>query len=164
MEIITPGLGLLFWMTISFLILVFILGRYAWKPIMKSLKDRETKIEEALHQADKAHEEMKQLKFSNEQLLKEAKEERDGILRDARAVRDKIIEEARLRASEEADRIVESARESIKYEKMEALTELKNQIALLSVEIAEKLVKKQLESDQSQKELIDKYLNSINFN
>lgn len=164
MELVTPGLGLIFWMTLSFLFLLFILGRYAWKPIMKSLKERETRIEDALNEAEKAREEMKQLKFSNEQLLKEAREERDVILRDARNIRGKMIEDARLRANEEADRIVQSARENIHYEKMQALTELKNQIALLSVEIAEKLVQKELSDDVKQKELIDKFLDKINFN
>ena len=113
MELVQPGLGLIFWMTISFSILIFILAKFAWKPIMKGLKEREDSIDQALHAADKAREEMKQLQFSNEQLLKEAKEERDNILRDARHVKENIIEEARVKANEEANRIIENAKESI---------------------------------------------------
>jgi len=164
MELVTPGIGLIFWMTLSFLLLLLILKKYAWKPVLKMLKERETKIEESLQQAEKAHEEMKQLKFSNEELLREAKNERDNILRDARVIREKLIEEARSKATEEADRIVESAKESIKYEKLEALTDLKNQIALLSVDIAEKLIQQELSKDDKQNKLIEKFLSDINFN
>ena len=164
MELVNPGIGLIFWMTLAFLFLVLILGKFAWKPIMKMLKERETKIDEALHEADKAREEMKQLKFSNEELLKEAKEERDALLRNAREVKEKIIEDARVKATEEANRIVESAKESIHYEKMQALTDLKNQIATLSIEIAEKLIQQELSKDDNQDKLIEKFLNEVNFN
>ncbi|HOY30743.1 MAG TPA: F0F1 ATP synthase subunit B [Bacteroidales bacterium] len=164
MELVTPGIGLIFWMTLSFLLLLLILGKYAWKPVLKMLKERENKIEDSLKQAEKAHEEMKQLKFSNEELLREAKNERDNILREARIIREKLIEDARMKATEEADRIVESAKESIKYEKLEALTDLKNQIALLSVDIAEKLIQGELAKDDRQNKLIEKFLSDINFN
>ncbi|HPB24356.1 MAG TPA: F0F1 ATP synthase subunit B [Bacteroidales bacterium] len=164
MELVSPGIGLIFWMTLSFLLLMLILGKFAWKPVLKMLKERENKIEDSLKQAEKAHEEMKQLKFSNEELLREAKNERDNILREARVIREKLIEEARTKATEEADRIVQSAKDSIKYEKIEALTDLKNQIALLSVEIAEKLLQEELSKDEKQNKLIEKFLNEINFN
>lgn len=164
MELVTPSLGLIFWMTLSFLFLLLVLGKYAWKPVMKSLKERENRIDEALNSAEKAREEMKQLKFSNEQLLKEAKEERDDILRVARKIRETIIEEARDKANTEAHRIVENARESIQYEKMAAITELKNQIAILSIEIAEKVLNEELSKDGKQKQLIDKLLGNANFN
>ena len=95
MELVQPGLGLIIWMTLSFAILLWLLAKFAWKPIMKGLKEREDSIDEALNAANKAKEEMKELKFSNEQLLKEAKGERDDILRDARNVKESIIEEAR---------------------------------------------------------------------
>ncbi len=111
MELIQPGIGLIFWMLLAFSILLWLLGKFAWKPIMKSLKEREDKIDDALHAADKAREDMKKLKFSNEKLLNEAKEERDAILRDARKVKEKIIEDARDKANEEANRIVENAKE-----------------------------------------------------
>lgn len=164
MELVTPNLGLIFWMTLSFLILVWILGKFAWKPVMKGLQAREQRIEDALTQAEKAREEMKQLKFSNEQLLKEAKDQRDEILREARKVKESIIEEAREKANAEANRILENTRESIHFEKMAAITELKNEIATLSVEIAEKVLHAELADKGKQKQLIDRLLGDVNFN
>jgi len=164
MELVTPQIGLIFWMTLSFVIVLFILGKFAWKPIMKALKDREESIEGSLRAADRAKEEMSQLVFSNEQLMKEAKDERDAMLRDARKIRDKIIGEAKTKAEEEANRIVETAKENIHFEKMAALTDLKNQIAILSIEIAEKIMKENLSTDEKQKELVTKLLNETHFN
>jgi F-type H+-transporting ATPase subunit b len=164
MELVTPHIGLIFWMTLSFAIVLFILGKFAWKPIMKMLREREESIENALRAAEKAKEEMTHLVFSNEQLMKEAKEERDGMMRDARKIRDNIIGEAKTKADSEAQRIVETAKENIHFEKMSALTELKNQIAVLSIEIAEKVMKEDLSKNEKQKELVVKLLNEIHFN
>ncbi len=164
MELVTPGIGLIFWMTISFLILLFLLKKFAWVPILSMLKEREDSIENALHEADKAREEMKQLKSSHEQLLREAKDERDAILREARAIKDSIIEEARTKASEEHNRILESAREAIHFEKMAAITDLKNQIAQLSIEVAEKVLKHELSDNKKQKDLADNIINQMNLN
>ena len=164
MELVTPHIGLIFWMTLSFGIVLFILGKFAWKPIMKMLKEREESIDNALRAAEKAKEEMTQLVFSNEQLMKEAKEERDGIMRDARKIRDNIIGEAKTKAESEAQRIVETAKENIHFEKMAALTDLKNQIATLSIEIAEKIMKEDLSTNEKQKTLVIKLLNEIHFN
>jgi F-type H+-transporting ATPase subunit b len=164
MELVTPNLGLIFWMTLSFLFLLMVLGKYAWKPVMKMLHEREQRIEDALTQADKAREEMKQLKFSNEQLLKEAKEQRDEILREARKIKESIIEEAREKANAEANRILENTRESIHFEKMAAITELKNEIASLSVEIAEKVLSAELSDKDKQNKLITRLLGDVHFN
>ena len=164
MELVTPHIGLIFWMTLSFSIVIWILGKFAWKPIMKSLKEREDSIENALNAAEKAKDEMAQLVFSNEQLMKEAKEERDTMLRDARKIRDHVIGEAKTKAEEEANRIVETAKENIHFEKMAALTELKNQIAVLSIEIAEKIMKEDLSTNEKQKALVVKLLDEIHFN
>lgn len=164
MELVQPGLGLIVWMTISFSLLLWILGKFAWKPIMKGLKEREDSIDEALNQANKAREEMKELQFSNEQLLKEAKEERDNILRDARQVKESIIEEAREKANIEANRIVENAKETIEYEKLAALHEMKNQLASLSIEIAEKIIKEELSAKDKHKALIEKMLKEVSNN
>ncbi|HPE55036.1 MAG TPA: F0F1 ATP synthase subunit B [Bacteroidales bacterium] len=164
MELVQPGLGLIFWMTISFSILIFILAKFAWKPIMKGLKEREDSIDQALHAADKAREEMKQLQFSNEQLLKEAKEERDNILRDARHVKENIIEEARVKANEEAIRIIENAKESIQFEKLAAIHDMKNQLADLSIEIAEKILRQELSDKSKHNQLIERLLNEIKEN
>lgn len=164
MELVQPGIGLIFWMTIAFSLLLWILAKFAWKPIMKGLKEREDTIDEALNLANKAREEMKELKFSNEQLLKEAKGDRDEILRDARKVKEAIIEEAREKANDEANRIVENAKESIQYEKMAAITEMKNELATLSIEIAEKIVREELSGKDKHKQLINKLINEVSKN
>lgn len=164
MDLVTPHIGLIFWMTVSFAFVIYILGRYAWKPVMKALKERENSIDDALKAAEKAREEMSQLTFNNEQLIKEAKNERDLMLRDARKIRDNIINEAKTKAEEEANRIVETAKENIHFEKMAAITDLKNQLAILSIEIAEKILKDELSKSERQKELVKKLLNEINFN
>ncbi len=164
MELVQPGIGLIFWMILSFSILLWILAKFAWKPIMKGLKEREDTIDEALNAANKTKEEMKELKFSNEQLLKEAKEERDNILRDARHVKENIIEEAKEKANEEANRIVDNAKEAIKHEKMAAITEMKNELASLSIEIAEKILKDELSATDKQKKLIDKLIKDVSDN
>lgn len=164
MELVQPGIGLIFWMTIAFSLLLWILAKFAWKPIMKGLKERENTIADALNEANKAREEMKQLKFSNEQLLKEAKEERDLILRDARKVKESVIENARIKANEEANRIIENAGESINNEKLAAITDMKNQLALLSIEIAEKIIKKELEGKDKHKEFIQRLIDEVKVN
>jgi F-type H+-transporting ATPase subunit b len=163
MELITPGLGLIFWMTLAFFLLVYILGKFAWKPILQMLKERETSIHEALNSANRAREEMKQLHFSNERLLQEAKNERDALLNEARKVREKMIEEARIKAGEEASRIVESARASIQNEKMAAITELKNQIAESSLNLAKFILKRELADPKKQEEYVQELLKEIKF-
>lgn len=164
MELVQPGIGLIFWMTLSFGIVLWILRKYAWKPIMNSLREREESIDQALHAADKAREEMETLKVNNEQLLKEAKEERDAILREARKVRESIIEGAQEKANEEADRIITSAKESINYEKMAAITDLKNQLATLSIDIAEKILREKLDDRSKQEDFVKKLLDDVHFN
>jgi len=164
MGIVTPDLGLIVWMTFSFGILLFILTKFAWKPILATLHEREKTIEDSLHEADKAREEMKLLQAHNEDLLRQAKEERDAILKDARNIRNNIIEESKTKANQEYNRIIEAAKESIHYEKMQAITELKNQIATLSIDIAEKILKDELANKATQKQHIDKMIDNINFN
>lgn len=163
MELITPGLGLIFWMTLAFLLLLFILGKFAWKPILQMLKARETSIHEALNAANRAREEMKELQFNNERLLQEAKNERDALLNDARKIREKMLEEARIKAGEEASRIVEAARASIRNEKMAAMTELKNQIADSSLNLARFILKRELSDPKKQEEYIQELLKEIKF-
>ena len=164
MELITPGLGLIFWMTLAFLFLVFILGKFAWKPILQMLKERETSIHEALNEANKAREEMKTLKFTNEQLLQEAKNERDALLNEARKIKEKLIEDARIKANEEALRIVEGAKESINNEKMAAMMELKNQIAENSLTLAKFILKRELSDPKRQEEYVQELLKEVKFN
>ena len=152
---------MILWMTVSFAALIFILRKFAWKPILKSLHDREESIDEALNQANKAREEMANLKADNEKLLKEAQEERNVILRDARKVKDSIIEEARQKANEEANNIVENAKERIENEKMMAMTDLKNQIADLSIDIAKNILEREQNSPSRHSNRNPKMLSSI---
>ena len=164
MQLVTPGIGLLFWMLVSFSLVMYILAKYAWKPIMKGIHQREDTIEKALEAANDAKKEMLQLKVGNEQLLRDAKDERDALMRDARKVKESILDEARVAANEEAARILENARENIQFEKMAAINDLKNQIATISIEIAEKLIGKELENKKQQQELTEKLLKDVKIN
>jgi F-type H+-transporting ATPase subunit b len=164
MELVNPGIGLIFWMALSFGLLLFILGKFVWPPIMRALHEREKNIELALHEAEKAREEMKLLMFTNEQMMLEAKNERDKLIGEARTIRESLIEEARLKAGEEASRMIDNARERIHFEKMAAITELKNQIANLSIEIAEKVIRRELSEPSRQEEIVRESLSDINLN
>ena len=164
MDLIKPELGLLFWMVVSFLIVFFLLKKFAWTPILQMLKERETSIETALQSAEKAKLEMARLQANNEQLIQEAKAERDAILKAARDAKELMISEAKTKATEEADRLIKIARENINNEKMAAIADLKNQVANLSVEIAEKLIKAELANKESQKDLINRYLEEAKLN
>lgn len=164
MELVTPEFGTVFWMLLSFLMILFILKKFAWKPILSALKERETSIDNALRSADKAREEMEQLETDNEKIIKEAKNERDNLLKDARLVKDMIISEAKEKAITETEKIIEDARVKIESEKDAALDEIKNQIAIFSIEIAEKILKKKLESTKDQKDMINDLLDEIKLN
>lgn len=164
MELVTPEFGTVFWMSLSFLMILFILKKFAWKPILSALKERETSIDNALRSADKAREEMEQLKADNEKIIKEAKNERDNLLKDARLVKNMIISEAKEKAITETEKIIEDARVKIESEKDAALDEIKNQIAIFSIEIAEKILKKKLESTKDQKDMINDLLDEIKLN
>ena len=164
MELVKPEFGLVFWMTVSFLIVVFILSKFAWGPILNSLKERETSIEDSLNAAKKAKDEVANMKSENEQLLKQARNERDMMLKEASETKDAIVNEARAKAQSEADRMIATARETIQNEKMAAITELKNQVATLSIEIAEKVIRQQLASDDKQKALVNDLLKDVKLN
>jgi F-type H+-transporting ATPase subunit b len=158
MALINPGLGPIIWMTIALLVVLFILKKYAWKPIMNALKEREESIEESLRSADKARDEMKKLQLDNEQLLREAKDDRDAILREARKIKDKMIDEAKQRANQEASNIVESAKVRIENEKKAAMVEIKNMIATTSIEIAEKILREEFKDKKKQSAYIEDLL------
>lgn len=162
--LINPGLGTFVWMLVAFGIVAFILMKFGWPMILKSLKEREKAINDSLGEAAKAREEMKHLVVHNEELLRQAKQERDEMLRRARQASDQIVEEARAKAKSEADHIVESARENIQYEKLKAMTELKNEIANLSIEIAEKLIRAELSDKPKADALIAKELELMKLN
>jgi len=152
------SLGLFVWQTVLFLALLFLLRKYAWKPILTAVEEREEGIKSALDAADNAKKEMEALNADNEKILREAKAERDSILKEARELKDGIIAEAKTQATEEADKVMASAREQINNEKMAAITDLKNQVASLSVDIAEKILKSELKDDNKQKEMVNSAL------
>src|SRR5882724_8362810 len=164
MEFLTPGTGLLFWQVIIFLALVLLLGKFAWKPIFSSLKEREESIQKALDSAEKAKQEMSSLKSDNEKLLKEAREERDKILRDARTMSNQLHDEAQTNAKKTADKIIADAKSIINTEKQAALNDIKAQVAMFSLEIAGKLIKKNLSDDKSQKELTETLIKDLKLN
>lgn len=164
MELITPDFGLLFWMTLAFGIVFFILAKFAFPVINGMLKKREEEINNALELAERTHKEMEQLQADNENLLQQAREERDKILAEAKKISDKFVEEAKIKANEEKNRIIESAKESIEHEKMAATTEIKNQIADISIKVAEKIIGKTLDSDKEQLDYINRLLQDIEEN
>ena len=162
--LISPGLGTFVWMIVSFAILAAILGFLGWPMLLKALKKREGRIADSLNAAEKAREEMALLTAHNEDLLQEAKAERDEMLRNARLASDEIIEKATTKASEEAARILEAARQSIQNEKLKAMHDLKNEIAGLSIDIAEKIIKGELADKPKADALIERELEKVNLN
>jgi F-type H+-transporting ATPase subunit b len=160
----TPAIGTIFWTTLIFGLFFFILAKFAWKPILSAVKARDEMIKGALASAGKAREEMLKLQSDNEAILRKAREEREGILKEAREVRDKLISEAKGKATEEAEKLIEKARIGIESEKRKALSEIREQVATLSVQIASKILGEKLRQTGEQDKLIDNYLNEIDFN
>ena len=161
---IEPGIGLLFWMTLTFIILLFLLAKFAWKPILNAVNDREVTIIDALNQAKLAKQEMAKLKEDNERILREARAERDGILKEARDMKDKIVSQAIESAKAEGEKMIEAARQSIQTEKIAAMADIKNQIGTLSVNIAENILREKLNNDGAQNALVENILNKSNLN
>lgn len=158
MELINPDIGLIIWTTFVFIILLFLLTKFAWKPVMKALHDREKSIKDSLDAAAKAREEMEQLKAENDKILQEARAERDSLIADAQKSAKEIVEEAKNNASTEGERMIQKAKTSIEGEKKAALEEMKNLASDLSVEIAERLLRRELKDKNAQEELINEYL------
>ncbi len=164
MDLVTPGIGLIFWTTLFFLILLFILGKFAWPAILTAIRARNESIRQALDSAEKAKEEMAKLQADNKKILSEAKAERDAMMKEAKQLKDKLITDAKEQASEEARKLVANAREAIQAEKKAAINDLKRQVANLSLDIAEKILKKELEDSKAQKELINTLINEADLN
>ena len=148
------SIGLFFWQTIIFILLIFLLKKFAWKPILDAVNEREEGIKNALLSAEKAREEMASLKSDNEETLKKARSERDSLLKEAREIKQQLIDEAKNEAKNEAKKIISQAQETIQNEKNAAIVDLKNQVASLSIDIAEKVLKEKLSDDQSQMNLV----------
>ena len=164
MELVTPGIGLFFWAAITFTVVLVLLRQFAWKPIMAAVKEREVNIEASLAQAEAARQQMAQLKNENEKLLQEARLERDRILKSAQEASVRMIDEARDKARSEGQRELEQAKAAIQNEKMAAITELKAQVALLSVEIAEQVLRRELADEAAQQQLVKEYLQEVQLN
>ncbi|MAE14673.1 MAG: ATP synthase F0 subunit B [Crocinitomicaceae bacterium] len=158
MQLVTPAIGLMFWTVVIFMLLLILLKKFAWKPILKAVDDRNSSINEALASAEKAKSEMEQLSADNDKILNEAHNQRDSIIKEARDIKIKTIADAKNKASIEAEKIISSAKEQIKNEKMKAMTELKNEIADISIQMAEKIIKTELKDAKSQKKLIEEDL------
>lgn len=164
MDLISPDFGLIFWQTLIFLVVLFVLAKFAWKPILNGLNERESTIENALLSAERAKEEMAQLKADNDKLLAEARRERDTILKEANVASNKLIDEAKEQASAESARIVADAKVAIETEKKAALADVKQQVAQLSLEIAEKILRENLSNDKAQKEYVSRLVKDLNEN
>lgn len=158
------SVGLFFWQTVLFLALLFLLRKFAWKPILNAVNEREQKISDSINQAEKAQKELELLKAQNEDLLKEARAERDSMIKDAKASASKIVDDAKSAAKTEGAKLLEAARTSIESEKAAAIAELKTQVAAFSIEIAEKVVRGELSTSDKQKALAEKLADDINMN
>ncbi|MEM9894863.1 MAG: F0F1 ATP synthase subunit B [Bacteroidota bacterium] len=162
--LVTPDIGLIIWQIIIFVIVLIILRAFVWIPILSALKAREFQIEDALREAENAKEEMKQIKADNEYLLKEARIERDAILKEAKNEAQAIIEKARGETSSVTDKMIADAKASIESEKRTALNEVQGLVASLSLEIAEKVLRENLASEKSQKDLVQKFIGESKLN
>lgn len=164
MELIKPSFGLIFWMLLGFGILFFILAKFAWPVITKGIASRNKKIQDQLDEAERIHAELQSLNLKHEEMLAQAKAERDDILNEARVISQKIQEQAKQRADAEAQQIVADAKQTIQMEKMKAITDLKNEIANFSINIAEKIMTEELSDKQKQEKLIEKWVSEGNLN
>lgn len=162
--LVSPDPGLFIWSTVSFLLLFFLLSKFAWKPIVKALDERERSIEDSLSKAEMAKEEMAKLTSENELLLKQARIERDEILKQAKLLKDQIVSDAKTSAQAEGSKMIEKARIEIENQKIAAIAEVKDQVATLSIQIAEKLLRKQFEDQSKQNSLVADLLKEVKLN
>jgi len=162
--LVLPDIGLVFWNTIAFLILLIVLGKFAWKPMLKAIAERESGIEEALLRADKMKAEIAAMQNENEALLAKAREERAGMIKDAKETADKMVSEAKDKAKQEYDRIISDAQLAITQQKNAALTDVKNQVGSLVVEVAEKILRKELSNKAEQESYIKQIAEGVKLN
>lgn len=159
--LVSPDPGLFIWSTVAFLILFFLLSKFAWKPIVQALDERERSIEDALSKAEMAKAEMAKLISENEDLLREARLERDNILKEAKEIKDQIINDAKDSAKAEGAKLIEKAKDEITNQKLAAMAEIKNQVSTLSLDIAEKVLRKQFEDQDKQQALVNDLLKEV---
>lgn len=164
MDLLNPEIGLFFWSLLAFLLVLFLLKKFAWKPILSALDEREKGIADAIASADRMRQEMGMIQAENEKLLATAREERTQIIKEARDMQDKMINDARDRARTEADKILADASDQIQRQKMAAMTDVKNQIGKLSIEVAEKILRQQLAGADAQNKLMSELTEDIRLN
>lgn len=164
MGLVSPDIGLLFWMVLSFSILLFILKKFAWKPILKALTDREDSIDQALKAAQLAKDEMARLQADNEKILREAVIEREKIVKEAREMKESIVRDAKVQATAEANKVMDSAKNAIEQEKAAAISEIKEIISTYSINIAEKILREHLSDEENQKKLVKSYVDQLKLN
>ena len=164
MELVTPNAGTIFWMLIVFGLVVFILRKFAWRPILNALNEREKYIENALNAASEARREVDELKAGNTKIVEEGLKQKEIILNETLDLKEKIIAEAKEKAIVETQKSIESARQQIENEKAKAVKEMKQQVSELSIMIAEKILKQNMAKDRAQRELIKKLIDEIKLN
>ncbi|WP_132050943.1 F0F1 ATP synthase subunit B [Pseudocnuella soli] len=164
MQLLTPSFGLLLWTLLAFLIVLFVLKKFAWKPILASLNEREKGIADSLESAKRVKAEMAQLKSENEDLMARAREERTAMLKEAKETKDRIVAEAKEQAKIEANRIIADAQQAIQAQKMAAITEVKNQVGKLVIEVSEKVLRKELATPAAQEAHIQGLVNEVKLN
>ena len=164
MELLTPSFGLLFWTLLAFIIVFFILRKFAWGPILNSLSQRERTIADSLETAERVKAEMAQLKSENEALMAKAREERAAMLKEARETKDRIINEAKEQAKTEANKIITESQHAIEAQKMAAITDVKNQVGKLVIEVTEKVLRRELGNPAAQEEHIKGLVNEVKLN
>lgn len=164
MDLVTPEFGLIFWTSITFLVLLLILKKFAWKPILGAVSEREKGIKDALASAVEARKEMENLQADNERILKEARAERETMLKDARELKNKMIDDAKQDAKIEANKLITQAQAAIEAEKKAAIADLKSQVAQISISIAEKVVREELSNTEKQEKLVESMLDNATLN
>lgn len=164
MDLLIPEVGLVVFQTIAFLLLMFLLGKFAWKPVLAAIKEREQSIDDALNKAELAKQEMARLTSQNEELMKQARAERDEILKEAKTLKDSIVNEAKTSAHAEGAKLIEKARIEIENQKKAALAELKGQVSSLSLDIAERVLRSQLDDKTKQQDLVNSLLKDVELN
>ena len=164
MELLTPSFGLIFWTLLAFIIVFFILKKFAWKPILKALNEREKGISDSLETADRVRAEMAQLKSENEELLAQAREERAAMLKEARDIKDRIVNDAKEQAKTEASKIMAETQQAIEQQKMAAMTDVKNQVGKMVIEVAEKILRKELGNKEAQEAHIKDLVDEVKLN
>lgn len=164
MDLLIPEVGLVIFQTIAFLLLMFLLGKFAWKPILAAIKERENSIDEALNKAELAKQELARMTAQNEDLMKQARAERDEILKEAKALKDSIVNDAKTQAQTEGAKLIEKARIEIENQKKAALAELKGQVSSLSLDIAERVLRSQLDDKAKQQDLVANLLKDVELN